>query len=173
MGKKFKPGEFVFVAYMGDIAWASVEGVRRILERIKEFPETSFLFLTKNPSVYRGWQQTGVILLPANVYLGATIETNRDYSLSKAPEPCERYLAMAAIKHSHKFISIEPIMDFHLPTMVDWMKKIKPEIIEVGGDNYHNHLPEPPWWKVEALFKALWTICPRVIKKQGLERLRG
>ncbi|GAG76771.1 unnamed protein product [marine sediment metagenome] len=52
------------------------------------------------------------------------------------------------------------------------MRIINPEIIEVGADNYSNHLPEPPWWKVEALLNNLTNICPRVMEKEGLERLK-
>jgi hypothetical protein len=50
---------------------------------------------------------------------------------------------------------------------------MQPDIIEVGADNYHNHLPEPPWSKVKALLGKLRGISPRVVEKEGLERLRG
>ena len=100
---------------------------------------TNFLFLTKNPYRYWEWYDAGVSL-PPTVYLGATIETNRDYGLSTAPEPYDRYLSLTSIPHPRKFVSIEPIMGFHLDTMTEWIKEIKPEIIEVGADNYHNHL---------------------------------
>ncbi|MCL0048393.1 hypothetical protein M1N20_02975 [Dehalococcoidia bacterium] len=77
------------------------------------------------------------------------------------------------MEHPHKFISIEPIMDFDLEVLTQWLDRIKPGIVEVGADNYCNHLPEPPWWKVEALLKNLRGICPRVVEKEGLERLEG
>ncbi|MBA7711340.1 hypothetical protein ES703_120299 [subsurface metagenome] len=168
MHRRFKPGEFVFVAYMGDIAWAKSEWRELILERVYIFPETNFLFQSKDPVIFCSFDWPK---LP-NIYYGTTIETTRDYRLTKAPVPYERYKAMVSLKHLHKFISIEPICDFDLPTLVDWMKDIKPEIIEVGADNYHNSLVEPPWWKVEMLLDILKAICPRVVEKEGLERLK-
>jgi len=78
---------------------------------------------------------------------------------------------MRALDHPKKFISIEPICDFDLDEMLSWMEEIKPDIIEVGADNYHNDLPEPPWEKVEKLLAGLKTICPTVVEKDGLDRL--
>lgn len=170
--RKFQPGQFVFVGYMGDISFASREVVEIILDAIRENPQTTFLFCTKNPAVYLQW---GVIY-PDNLYLGATIESNFDYghteySITKAPAPEIRFMAMEAVDHSKKFISIEPVMDFHLRTLVDWMKAIKPDIIEIGPDNYHNDLPEPENWKLRRFIEYLRQFCPNVIEKKGIERL--
>lgn len=173
--RRFKPGQFIFVAYMGDIAFATREEFLRILARIREFPETLFLIQTKNPRQLNAWWLDWSILLPANAHLGTTIETNRNHRLSKAPLPYERFIQLAGypIPHDRKFLSIEPIMDFDLEPLISWVRIIKPEIVEVGADNYHNNLPEPPWWKVEGLLKKLREICPRVEEKEGLERLKG
>ena len=46
--KSFKSGEFIFVAYMGDIAFATREQFLRILARIREFPMTYFLLQSKS-----------------------------------------------------------------------------------------------------------------------------
>ncbi len=138
-GRRFKPGDFVFVGYMG----------------------------TKSPLHYFHWD----LLWPENLYLGATMETNRDYHLTRAPAPLYRYIAMRALTHPKKFLSIEPICDFDLDEMLSWIKEIAPQIIEVGADNYHNSLTEPPWEKVEQLLEGLENICPTVVRKVGLERL--
>ncbi len=63
-------------------------------------------------------------------------------------------------------------MDFDLVTFVRWIGNIKPEIIEIGADNYNHNLPEPNPDKVNALLKLLRDICPTVIEKHGLERLK-
>lgn len=168
LGRRFRPGEFIFVGYMGDISFATRDEVGFILaQTIEFFSETSFLFCSKNPAVYFSWELT----YPDNLYLGTTIETNRDYGLSQAPPPLERFRAMAELRHARKFISIEPVMDFDLEVMTRWLKEIKPDIVEIGADNYHNHLPEPPWEKVEALLEALREFVPRVIEKDRLHRL--
>jgi DNA repair photolyase len=170
LNRRFKPGDFVFVSDMGDIAFARLEQRRAIVRRVSEFPETRFLFQTKDPRIYDGPTFNN---LP-NVYLGTTLETNRNYGVTRAPSPLDRYLAMVSlqIKCRHKFLSIEPIMDFDLNTLERWIGHIQPEIVEVGADNYHNDLPEPSWEKVEALLEALRKFVPRVIEKDGLARLK-
>lgn len=173
MLKTFSPGQFVAVSLMGDIAFATREEFLRILARIREFPQTYFLIQSKNPKQLYDWREDWGITLPPNVYPGTTIETNRDYGLTKAPAPVERFRYLAGYPHNFKFISIEPIMDFDLAHLVAWMKIIKPEIIEIGADNYHNHLPEPPGLKIRWLLESLKGICPTVIEKPGLERLKG
>ncbi|MBA7469601.1 hypothetical protein ES707_04873 [subsurface metagenome] len=167
LGRKFKPGSFVFVGYMGDISFASRPIIIDLTCRIAEQPEVNFLFCTKSPLHYWHWH----IVWPENLYLGATIETNRDYRLTRAPAPLYRYIAMRALDHPKKFLSIEPVCDFDLDEMLSWITEIDPQIIEVGADNYHNNLPEPPWDKVERLIKGLEDICPTVVRKVGLERL--
>lgn len=167
--RTFKPGQFIFVAYMGDIFWASFNEVERILERIKQFPNTRFLIQSKSTETFLTFPYP----IPQNVVLATTIETNRDYGLTKAPPPVERLRYLIEYPHPHKLLSIEPIMDFDLDVLTRWLTNIKPEIIEVGADNYHNHLPEPPWEKVERLLNNLRQFCPNVIEKDGLQRLKG
>ena len=43
------------------------------------------------------------------------------------------------------------------------MRRLKTEIC--------SNLPDPPWWKVEALSKVLKDTCLRVVEKVGLERM--
>lgn len=167
LGQKFKPGEFIFVAYMGDIAFCSPVDFQTILARIAEFPETDFLLMSKNPKWFGGWRQS----YTPNVVLGTTLETNRDYRFSTAPTPAMRTFHLERTRHPRKMVSIEPVMDFELEALVGMVERIRPEIIEVGADNYHHHLPEPPAWKLQHLFRFLFDMCPRVIQKEGLERL--
>lgn len=171
--RRFKPGQFIFVAYMGDISFATKEEFLRILAKIREFPETYFLVQSKNPRQLYDWREDWGISLPPNVYLGTTIETNRDYRLTKAPPPVERFRYLTGYPHNLKFLSIEPIMDFDLEELVLWVTLMNPDVIEVGADNYHNDLPEPPWSKVQKLLEKIREVCPRVIEKEGLERLKG
>jgi len=169
LGRKFKPGSFVFVGYMGDISFASRLIIVELIYRILEQPEVNFLFCSKSPFHYCYWH----IIWPENLYLGATIETNRDYHLTKAPAPLYRYIAMQALDHPKKFLSIEPICDFDLDEMLSWIAEINPQIIEVGADNYHHGLPEPPWEKVEKLLASLKENFPTVVEKVGLHRLES
>ena len=164
--KRFKPDDFVFISSMGDISLSSDEDFSRVLTRTLDFPKTNFLFCSKDPKNYG---RIGIRV--PNIYLGTTIETTEDYHLSKAPSPYDRFLALSKFPY-HRFISIEPIMDFDLFQLLDWLEILKPDIVEVGADNYHNHLPEPSSQKLESLLYHLKHICPTVIEKQGLERLK-
>jgi len=188
--KRFKPGEFVFVSSMGDLFgwWVPREWIESVLTTIAKWPETTFLLQTKNPFRFRNF----VGELPQNVYLGTTIETTSylhaiDEQLGRqsivlvepgkitwAQDPIDRYFAMTepCLQRFRKFLSIEPIMDFDLEEMVQWISEIRPGIVELGADNYGNNLPEPPWSKVEALLARLREICPEVKEKEGLERLK-
>ena len=61
-------------------------------------------------------------------------------------------------------------MDFN-PEFIDWILTIKPEIVEIGADNYGHNLPEPSWNKVAQLIGKLRASGITVIEKDGLERL--
>jgi len=63
-------------------------------------------------------------------------------------------------------------MDFYLDALLPLVVELRPAIIEIGADNYHNHLPEPSPEKLNALLSNLRNICPNVIEKDGLERLK-
>lgn len=165
--RRFKPDDFVFPVSMGDIAFAPFVVLDNIIRTAIKYPQTKFVLCSKDPAKYRQ-----LATIPDNVYLGTTIETTENFAVSYAPTVRERYSAMMGLYHQKKFVSIEPIMDFDVMQMVWWIEDIEPEIIEVGADNYHNNLPEPEIGKVSALLYHLRKICPTVIEKQGLERLK-
>jgi len=164
---RFKPDDFVFVCSMGDISFASLTKYDQINTVIQKFPDTKFLFCTKHPDVY----VCGYIS-PNNVYHGVTLETNRLTPMSKAISPFQRYLIMTLDEHPHKFVSIEPIMDFDLIEFSKWLYDINPEIVEIGADNYKNNLLEPSMDKVHKLIDILTLHRVNVIQKHGLERLK-
>lgn len=147
--------QFVFVSDMGDLfgEWVPPEWIVKVLNVIKQSPSSTFLFLTKNPRKYKDF----VDLLPNNVVLGVTLESNREYPISKAPSPLDRYRNMADISFRNKLVCIEPIMDFDLETFVQWIKEIQPAIVYVGYDNYNSKLVNPSPTKTENLINRLET----------------
>jgi len=154
---KFKRG-VIFVCDMGDIFSPEVQSswIQRVFNHISNFPNTYFLFLTKNPSRFKEFLDK----VPHNAILGTTLETNKDdlyaeYHISGAPLPSERYMAMKEIDWPLKFVSIEPILDFDLETFVGWIKEIKPFLVYVGYDNHEWRLPEPPLEKTRNLIREL------------------
>ena len=145
--------QFVFVSDMGDLfgEWAPSEWIIEVIGAVKQSPDSTFLFLTKNPRRYREF----LGLYPKNIVFGATLESNREYSVSKAPSPFERCRSMADLPLDYKLVCIEPIMDFDLETFVQWIKDIKPSIVYVGYDNYNNKLTEPTFAKTKQLIDLL------------------
>jgi protein gp37 len=152
LNKKFKY-KFVFAVDMGDLfgEWVPSEWIQKVIDATKQSPTSNFLFLTKNPERYYEFLDS----LPGNVVLGATIESNRTYPLSKAPSNRERYCLMANLPWDNKLISIEPIMDFDLEVLVPAIKAISPAVVYVGYDNYNNKLPEPSLAKTKVLIQEL------------------
>ncbi len=99
------------------------------------------------------------VVFPDNVILGITLETNRDKlnsNISKAPKPTQRFKDFMIIDHPRKMITIEPIVDFDLDVMVEWMKQINPHIVWMGYDSKSKcDFPEPSLDKFNSLHKKL------------------
>jgi len=87
-----------------------------------------WFFETKNPVRYYDFLN----VFPENTVLSTTIETNRNYKVSKAPPTELRYLSMRVIKEFPKHVSIEPIIKFDMEVLVAWMQKINPVKVSVG-----------------------------------------
>jgi len=166
------PTHIIYVRRNGKPVWCGnswvprdwIEGVLRV---VRSKPRARFLFLTKNPARYLEF----IDEFSGNVVLGATIETNRDYGLSRAPPPRERYEAMRRLNWRWKVVVIEPILDFDME-LIDWLYEIKPCVVYVGYDNYGNRLPEPKLAKTEILLEALADITdlrPKTIRRAWYE----
>ena len=153
--QRFSKGSFIFVSDMGDMwgDWVPKEWIERVLRVLRTKTDSWFFFLTKNPKRYHEFQDRFI----DNMMLGATIETNRPYKVTKAPPPRKRFEAMRDLNWSHKVVVIEPILDFD-PEFIDWIREIRPERVHIGYDNYGNRLPEPPLDKTIALKKELSKI---------------
>lgn len=174
LGRRFGPGDIVFVVAMGDLfgRWVPRGWILRVIEAMERSPQALFFLETKNPIRYFEFMNE----LPDNVIFSATIETNRDYGLSKAPPPYSRYLAMLGISgHFRKHVSIEPIMDFDPEEMVYWMANIRPQAVSVGYDNYRCGLPEPPLGKTTELIAELerFTFVERKTLREAWDGGRG
>ena len=162
--KRFRK-QYVFVSDMGDLFgnWVPKEWILEVLATIKNSPSSYFLFLTKNPARY--FEFTDVF--PENLVLGATIETNREYTVAKAPTVTERYQSITKLPYKRKMISIEPIMDFDPKILVSWIKEISPIVVHVGYANHNHNLPEPTLAKTKTLISDL-----RPFTKVKILRLR-
>ena len=157
----------IFVGSATDIfgEWVSDEVIKKILNYCSKFPNI-YLFQTKNPGRFAEFLN----LLPKNSIIATTLETNRDYDISKAPTTTDRYKDFLAIKYNRKMVSIEPIIDFDLNEFLCWIKKIKPEFVSIGADSKNNDLKEPSSKKIKNLIKGIED-CAEIRVKKNLKRV--
>jgi hypothetical protein len=140
--------QFIFTCASGDVSFCSTENMTKIVDRIKAEPDKTFLVQSKNPKTFNR------VEFPKKVIMGTTIETNRDElygNTAKAPKPSERYQDFLSIKHPTKMVTIEPVIDFDLDLMVQWITDINPVMVWLGYDSGQNNLPEPALDKVKDL----------------------
>jgi len=165
---KFPKSGIVFVVSMGDMwgDWVPRSYIEKVLEPMKPYwekPDLIFFFETKNPARYIDF----VDMIPPNSILSTTIETNRDYKVSKAPSPIDRYIWITdpRLEKFAKHVSIEPIMKFDLATLYKWIQVINPKMVSIGYDNYNAKLPEPSVDETMKLIDKLKRITVVEIKK--------
>ncbi len=170
-------GQLIFFPSMGDLAFATPITIQAHIEYAKKYADRTFLIQSKSPAFFKDYA------FPENVILGTTIETNllafetpsqyRYYSeISKALYPCHRFRIMEELAHKRKSVTIEPILDFTLKVMVEWMKKIRPEIIWIGYDNHNCSLPEPTLVKTLLLIEELkhdFNVHTKTLRKAWYE----
>ena len=147
-------GFLVFVESCGDLfadeipeAW-----IWRVLNYISRFTQTIFLLQSKNPQRFFEFK------IPVNCILGTTLETNRDYGLTKAPTPKERYQVFYQLSHNSLetlMLSIEPLLDFDLDIFVSWINGLRLKFVSIGADSGKNNLPEPRPKKIQQLIESL------------------
>lgn len=146
-------GNIIFVESCGDLFAEGVSEfiIMKVIKHCSKYPENTYLFQTKNPE--RMMQYT----FPPNVIFGTTIESNRRYENTLAPRPYKRYIAMKSdfFKPYKKMISIEPIMDLDVDTMVRWIGDIKPSFVSIGANTKKIRLHEPSKEKVIQLINSL------------------
>ncbi len=163
-------GNFIFVGSSTDMFAEEVDSswVTNTLLYCSRFNNT-YLFQTKNPKrfkIFRKWFPKN-----RNVILGITIETNRETpSKADSTEKRIRDFSSEMLYGFRKMITIEPIMDFDVPSLVDMIKRVRPEFVNIGADSTRNNLPEPSEYKVQLLIKELEKFT-KVNLKDNLKRI--
>lgn len=168
-------GDFVTLGMNGDIAFAPDTWFLKAVEYCERWYDRTFMVQSKHPQMLARWNW------PSNVVLGTTIETNRtniwtadeplncriDYAdLSGAPNPVIRKETL--ITHDRDVaVTIEPVLDFELYVLLNWMIELQPKIIWIGYDSRpeRNKLPEPELAKTEELIDRLRENHLRVEEK--------
>lgn len=166
---------FIFVGSSTDMFAKDVpeEWIARVLNQCAKH-RNKYLFQTKNPARLIHFNPFLISILTHNmrkIVLGTTIETNRFYKefMGKAPKPIKRAEALSAFIYP-KMVTIEPIMDFDLHDLVEMIKAVDPEWVNIGADSKGHKLPEPSKEKVLALIKEL-KLFTDVKIKDNLKRI--
>ena len=145
----------------------------RILEAMRKDKRKGRVFLlqSKNPACFARLLNG----LPQNVVLMTTIETNRDSicaEVSKAPLPSLRFQDFLHLDWPRKALVMEPIIDFDLDVIVEWVTKLKPETIMIGSASKgRRNLPEPSHLKVLELHKELQGLGFKTYDKKDFKYL--
>lgn len=164
---------FIFVGSSCDM-WAEEipqAWIDRSVEHCVGFANR-YLFQSKNPNRIESY----IEWLPKESVIGTTIETNRVYAeMGEAPYPSIRAERMAIIRGcgfpNALMVTIEPIMDFDIKTIITWISRIEPEWVNIGANtNYKIKLPEPEPEKIRDLIESLQKFTEVKIKK-NLNRL--
>jgi hypothetical protein len=159
-------GNFIFVGSSTDMWLASLDWILATLRHCRSYPSNRYLFQSKDPARFNGF----IDFMPPDSILGTTIESNRDYHVSQAPTPRARMFNMCDLLYP-RMVSIEPIMDFDLGILVNWINRIAPEFVSIGADSKGHHLPEPSVDKVDRLIEELSKFT-QVKVKSNLKRLQ-
>jgi DNA repair photolyase len=159
-------GNFIFVGHTVDLFAEEVpkEWIERVLIHCCKYPDNKYLFQSKNPMRFLNFLD----LLPTDVLLATTIETNRViYNESKAPPYTLRAYALKVLSELgyRTMVTIEPIFDFDLEDLVGLIKMAHPEWVNIGADSKGHRLPEPSREKINQLIDAL--------KKETSVKLKG
>ena len=139
-------GNFIFIGSSTDMFAENIphEWIIRVLDHCDKF-DNKYLFQSKNPRRILEFISHPVF---KKSVVCTTIETNRFYSevMGNAPEPADRASAMEDIDALgiETYVTIEPIMDFDLKELVEFIKRCKPKQVNIGMNSWREiKLPEP------------------------------
>lgn len=164
--------KIIFIEHTHDLCANGVkdEWISAILKHCRETPYNHYVFQTRNTlrlDCYFAAQ------LPPRCFVGTTIETNRK-APGFAPQPEFRAKGLwnfKLIDGATTFLTIEPIMDFDLPEMIDLIALAMPEWVNIGADSKGCALDEPSADKVLALIDGITALGIEIKQKTNLERL--
>lgn len=164
-------GNFIFVGSTSDMFgdFMKNEWILKVLKYCRKYPGNRYLFQSKNPESFLQLEIQQA--LPEHSILGTTMESNRDYpKITDAPSPMKRYVSMKIQTVFPKMVSIEPILNFDLDTMIHWVKGMHPIFVSIGADSKKTDLPEPTAQEINELVTELRKHT-EVILKDNLRRI--
>ena len=127
-----KKPQRIFVGSMSEIYYWKTEWREKVREKIKQYPQHTFQFLTKFRVVYNAWS------FPENCWLGITTTREDDLNLGLP-------FLMVTDKRI-QFLSIEPILEKINPKLFDEITRIDWIIIGAETGNRKDRvIPKREW----------------------------
>ena len=128
----------VFVGSMSDICYWKPEWLVETLEFCEERPEMEFMFLTKDPGVYKKYY------FPKNCWQGFTVIDQSDIDIISIKNP--GYLSFIrgrSGEKNRKFLSIEPLIN---NVVLGNLEENLIDLVIVGADSSKNPvIPKKEW----------------------------
>ncbi len=152
----------IFVGSMSDICWWQPEWMERVLEKIRQYPQHTFYFLTKKPSTYQNISPS-LYEIPENCWLGVTLVNN------PAVEKEGGYMRTYKRCGYKTFASIEPMLGEMTSLCVkhyDWLI-----IGAMTGPGSEKYQPKRKW--VEDIIKQAKKLAIPVYIKDNLIPVLG
>lgn len=145
---KTKDGEFISVGMNGDVAFASEDEFRAMIDYCTKWSDRTFMMQSKDPSCFIPFD------IPKNLIIGTTIESDINHCTSSAPMPLDRFKSMKELD-CRKMVTIEPILTFNISEIFSIAHLLNPEIVYIGYDSKNNKLPEPTLYETKCLLNEL------------------
>ena len=171
--------KFIFLGTSTDMFADAVptEWILQVYDKCLRYPENKYLLQSKNPGRTLEPQLINhpLMQLKDRICFATTIESNRDYPISKAQSMTDRADAMAQLQAMGfpVMVTIEPIMDFDHDVLVEMLRKIGPFQVNIGcNTNREVKLLEPTREQIVALVQELRTFT-NVELKSNSSRILG
>ena len=176
-------GKTIFVEHMNDLFANGVKlgWIAGILDHCGAWPDNIYVFQTKNTDrvMMQKWifnDGFGPHIRADKDMFGTTIETNRDTEgVSKAPQTFDRIAAIKYFRQKYPrmtlFITVEPVLDFDVDVMLEWMHDARPSFINIGADSKGAALEEPSAAKLKAFIAGVQEMGIEIRHKTNLDRI--
>jgi len=128
-----KKPQRIFVGSMSEIYYWEKEWMERVIKKVKQYPQHTFIFLTKFPKVYYG------NIFPKNCLLGVTITKEKDF------EKNDEWWGWFFNETNTTFLSFEPLLK---PIPIEWIGYSNIDWVIIGaetGNRKGKVIPKLDW----------------------------
>lgn len=169
----------IFVFAHGDFAFYDPYFVRDVISQlimyIRKHPDHQIFLQTKNP-VHFYTYISNLLPIKENVIFLTTLETNRGNGyrkISNAPLPLVRFLYFKEVPWKRKIVTLEPLMDFDIKSLIFMIQGVDPERIYLGLNSRPKQvqLPEPSEEKFWEFYNILTKDLGYEVVLKNIERV--